>query len=173
MDHRHKQLDNDSSHGSHDVFNRTVVLYSASEYYLGMIFHDYSDNTTGKISATRFKDLLRDLSLGEKVPRTNTLSLREQESSESHHRNSRSYDEQEGAFGEFARRFSERRSRQKRSSTKQSKRETKSQLNLVSHGSPARSSDRKRRSMVDRPYSLDEHSVVSYLNKHSAFALLV
>lgn len=156
-DHRHKQPDSDSSIGSHDVFNRTVVLNSASERYLAMIFHDYSENTTGIISAARFKDLLRDLSLGEEVPRTETvLSLQDQ------HRNARSYDDQESAFGEFARRFSGRRSRQKRSSTKQPKRETKSPPNLVSRGSPARSRDRNRRSTEDRPYSLDEHNTVSY-----------
>ena len=156
-DHRHKQPDSDSSIGSHDVFNRTVVLNSASERYLAMIFHDYSENTTGKISAARFKDLLRDLSLGEEVPRTE-----QQESSDSQHRNSRSYDEQESAIGEFARRFSGRRSRQNRSSTKPSKRETKSPPNLVSHGSFARYRDRKRRSTEDRPYSLDERNTVSY-----------
>ena len=164
-DHRHKQPHNDSSRGSHDVVNRTVVLNSASERYLAMIFHDYSDNTTRKISAARFKDLLRDLSLGEKVPKTKPLQ--EHESSDRHHRNSRSYDEQEGAFDKFARQILGQWSRQKRRSTKQSKRETKSQLNLVSHGSPPRSRDRKRRNMED----LDGRNVVSY--EHSSFALLV
>ena len=162
-DHQHKQLDSDSSQGSHDVINRTVVLNSVSERYLAMIFHDYSDNTTGKISAARFKDLLRDLSLGEKVPKTKRSSLQEQESSENHHhRDSRSYDEQAGVFGEFAGRFSGQQSRQKRRSTKQSKRETRSQPNLVSHGSSARSRDRKRRNLEDRPYTLDERNVVSF-----------
>lgn len=162
-DHRHKEPDSDSSNGSHDVFNRTVVLNSASERYLAMIFHDYSDNTTGKIFAARFKDLLRDLNLGEKVPVTKTSSLHEQESSESRDRHSRSYDEQAGEFGEFARRskFSGQRSGQKRSNAKQSKREAKSQLNFVSHGSPARSRDRKRRNMENHGYSLDEYNEVS------------
>lgn len=157
-DHQHKQSDRESSQGGHDVFNRTVVLNSATEQYLAMIFHDYSDNATGKISAARFKDLLRDLSLGEKVLKTKTTPLQEHESSESHHRNSRSYDEQEGAFGEFGGRFSKQRSRQKRRSTEQSKRETK----LVSHGSPARSRDRKRRNEEVLRYTLDERNVVSY-----------
>lgn len=157
-DHQHKQPESESSQGSHDVFNRTVVLNSASERYLAMIFHDYSDNTTGMISAARFKDLLRDLSLGEKVLKTKASSLPEQESSEGHHRNSRSYDEQEGAFGEFGGKFSEQLSRQKHRSTEQSKREAK----LMSHGSPARSRDRKRRNMEDLRFQLDESNVVSY-----------
>ena len=159
-DHQHKQSDSGSSQGGHNVFNRTVALNSASERYLAMIFHDYSDNTTGRISATRFKDLLRDLSLGEKVLKTKTTSLQQHESSESHHdhRNSRSYDEQEGAFGEFGGRFFEQRSRQKRRSTEQSKRETK----LVSHGSPARSRDRKQRNVEVLRFTLDERNVVSY-----------
>ena len=155
---QHKQPESESSQGSHDVFNRTVVLNSASERYLAMIFHDYSDNTTGKISAARFKDLLRDLSLGEKVLKTKASSLPHQYSEGHHHRNSRSYDEQEGAFGEFGGRFSEQRSRQKRRSTEPSKLQTK----LVSHGSPARSRDRKRRNMEDLRFSLDERNVVSY-----------
>ena len=160
-DHQHKQPDSESSQGGHDVFNRTVVLNSASERYLAMIFHDYSDNTTERISAARFKDLLRDLSLGEKVLKTKTASLQEHESSESHHhdhRNSRSYDEGEGAFGEFGGRFSEQRSRQKRRSTEQSKRETK----LVSQGSPARSRDRKQRNVEVLRFTLDQRNVVSY-----------
>lgn len=157
-DHQQNQPESESpSQGSHDAFNRTVVLNSASERYLAMIFHDYSDNTTGRISAARFKDLLRDLSLGEKVLKTKTSSLPEHESSEGHHRNSRSYDEQEDAFGEFGGRFSEQRSRQKRRSTEESKRETK----LVSHGSPARSRGRKRRNMEDLRFSLDERNAVS------------
>ena len=153
-DHRHKQPHSD--HGSHDVANRTVVLNSASEWYLALIFHDYSDNTTRTISAARFKDLLRDLSLGEKVPNTKSSSQQEHES---HHRNSRSYDEQEGAFGEFARRILGQRSTQKRRSTTQSKREMKSQLELVPLGSPAKTRDRKRRNLEDH---LDEPNEVSY-----------
>lgn len=150
---------NTSTPGIHeDVFNRTVTLNRASEHYLAMIFHEYSDNSTEKISAVRFKDLLRDLNLGEKVSvtKSSVQPSHTAESSESSYRHARSFDEQ---ASEFARGLSGQRSRQKRRSKEQSnKNQEKSQVNL-SEGRPARSRDRKRRNIEDQ-HSHDDHEEV-------------
>lgn len=78
-----------SSSDFHDHFNRSVLLNSASEYYLGMIFEEYADNLTEIISAKRFKDLLHDLKLGEAVVTSGQVT---QKDSDSHHRHTRSLD---------------------------------------------------------------------------------
>lgn len=140
----HNKHGNDSSPGIHDDFNRTVVLNSASEHYLAMIFHDYSDNATEKISAARFKDLLRDLNLGEKVSVTKTSPSKESPGSRHRHRQARSYGQQ---ASEFAGGSSYKR---------------KEQRNFVSRGSPAKSRDRKRRDMQDNHYSHNDHKEVRY-----------
>lgn len=44
---------------------RTVALNKASERFLALIFEDYSDNSTRRISASRFNDILKELNLGE------------------------------------------------------------------------------------------------------------
>ena len=44
---------------------RTVALNKASERFLALIFKDYSDNSTRRISASRFNDILKELNLGE------------------------------------------------------------------------------------------------------------
>lgn len=143
----------------HDVLNRTVVLNSASEHYLAIIFYDYSGNRTDKISAARFKDLLRDLNLGGKVAVTKTSPS--QESSESHKRHVRSSEQQERGFGPG---FSAQRIREKRKSEDQYKR--KEQLDYVTRGNPARTRDRKRRDIDVHQYSdaHEGHKEVRYFN---------
>ena len=44
---------------------RTVALNKATERFLALIFEDYSDNSTRRISASRFNDILKELNLGE------------------------------------------------------------------------------------------------------------
>ena len=44
---------------------RMVALNKASERFLALIFEDYSDNSTRRISASRFNDILKELNLGE------------------------------------------------------------------------------------------------------------
>ena len=142
---------NHSEHSSdfHDVLNRTVVLNSASEHYLAIIFYDYSGNRTEKISAARFKDLLRDLNLGGKVAVTKASPS--QESSDSHNRHARSSEQQERGFGPG---FSAQRIREKRQSAGQYKR--REQLEYATRGNPARTRDRKRRHTDEHRYS-DTH----------------
>lgn len=139
----HDKHGNDSSPGVHD-FNRTVVLNSASEHYLAMIFRDYSDNATEKISAATFKDLLRDLNLGEKVSVTKSSSSQESPESRHRRRHARSYEQQASEFAGGSSYLPKR----------------KEQLNFVSRGSPAKSRDRKRRNMRDNQYSQDDHKEV-------------
>ena len=47
--------------------NRSVILNRASEHYLALIFKEYSDNFTGRISIIRFNDLIHDLRVGDGV----------------------------------------------------------------------------------------------------------
>ena len=63
--------------------SREVILNHASEHYLAMIFHDYSDNASSRISTERLKGLLFDLKLGEKRPTSSDESTK-------HHHNRRS-----------------------------------------------------------------------------------
>jgi len=136
--------DHSSSSSVHHELNRTVVLSPASERYLAMIFQDYSDNLTGKISAPRFNDLLHDLGLGEVVV---TRGQAKQEPTAEHRRHSWSY---EGSPSEFA--------GQQRRRTRRSEDEFKSKTqHLVSHRNPASSRDRKRRDIVERRDSHDDH----------------
>ena len=145
----HEEHGSKSSPEIHHAFNRTVVLNSASEHYLAMIFHDYSDNATEKISAARFKDMLRDLRLGEKA------SSPSRESFKRRHRHARSYQQQ---AGEFARGVSVQRTKEKLPNTYK----RKEQLNFVPRGSPARSRDRKRRLLEGNQYSHEDHEEVRY-----------
>lgn len=135
-----------SSSGGHDADNnRTVVLNRASEQYLAMIFQDYSDNSSGRISAPRFKDLLQDLSLGEPVILEKSTKKHSKDSVERDHRHTRSYN---GPPGKLAREFAGQQRRQNRRSVGEFKDAPNSRY-FVSHENRANSRDRKRR---------DEHS---------------
>ena len=135
-----------SSSGGHDADNnRTVVLNRASEQYLAMIFQDYSDNSSGRISAPRFKDLLQDLSLGEPVISEKSTRKHSKDSVERDHRHTRSYN---GPPGKLAREFAGQQRRQNRHSVGEFKDAPNSRY-FVSHENRANSRDRKRR---------DEHS---------------
>lgn len=125
---------NDSKSGVHDALNTTVVLNRASEHYLGMIFQDYSDNLTGRISVARFKDLLQDLNLGEVA--VTSPGQAAVENSEHRNRQSRSYS---GFAGPYR--------RQNRRSVD----DLKEPKLHGSYGNPAMSRDRK-------PRDIDEHS---------------
>ncbi|XP_074623958.1 metal cation symporter ZIP14-like [Acropora palmata] len=61
---QHQERENASTDG-YNPFNRSVILNRASEHYLALIFNEYSDNFTRRISTTRFEDLLHDLNLGD------------------------------------------------------------------------------------------------------------
>lgn len=60
----HQERENVSTN-VYNPFNRSVILNRASEHYLALIFNEYSDNFTRRISTTRFEDLLHDLNLGD------------------------------------------------------------------------------------------------------------
>ena len=145
----HGHLDgNSSSSADHGDYNRSVLLNRASEHYLALIFQEYSDNLTGRISATRFNDLLHNLNLGEVVV---TRPGPQNKDSKQHHRHSRSYD---GSLGQFARESP----RQQRGHRNVDKFNFKS----PSLGNPARFRERKRRDVDERqdPQSHDEHEQV-------------
>lgn len=150
-----------SSSDLHDVFNRTVVLNSASEHFLDMIFHEYSENVTEKISIARFKDLLKDLNLGNVSVKEKTSKQFPQAAHRRHRRRSSSY---EGESSQFtASEFSGQRNRQRRRSMENTEEEEgKSQSYSVSNGSPARPRRRERRSSNDRKDSHQEHIEVRY-----------
>ena len=61
----HHQGRENASTNVYNPFNRSVILNRASEHYLALIFNEYSDNFTRRISTTRFEDLLHDLNLGD------------------------------------------------------------------------------------------------------------
>ena len=61
----HHQERQNASTNVYNPFNRSVILNRASEHYLALIFNEYSDNFTRRISTTRFEDLLHDLNLAD------------------------------------------------------------------------------------------------------------
>lgn len=140
---------NSSSSVVHDEYNRTVLLNRASEHYLAMIFQEYSDNLTGRISTSRFKDLLHDLNLGEVVV-TKTGQLKHKDSEE--HRRKRHARSMDGSLGEFALR-SPRPQRRQRDVDKFN-------FKSSSQENPARYRERKRRDVGERGESHDDHEQV-------------
>ena len=139
---------NSSSSVVHDEYNRTVLLNRASEHYLAMIFQEYSDNLTRRISTSRFKDLLHDLNLVEVVV---TKTDKRHKDSERHRRNrhARSVD---GSLGEFALRSARQQRRQRDVD--------KFNFKSSSQGNPARYRERKRRDVGERGESHDDHEQV-------------
>lgn len=135
--------------GGNDEYNRTVLLNRASEHYLAMIFQEYSNNLTGRISPSRFNDLLHDLNLGEGVV-TKPRQLKHKDSEQHrHHRHARSMD---GSLGKIALR-SPRQQRRQRD-------EDKFNFKSPSQGNPARFRERKQRDVGEHGESHDEHEQV-------------
>lgn len=139
-----------SSSDMHAVLNRTVILNSASWHFLDLIFHKYSDNLTEKISIERFKDLLKDLTLGETVAATETSH--DQGTPHRHGgKNSRS---QDGESSEVSRQRNMRRRRSERQSNGERR---QLQLNSKTNQIRPRSQRRERRSARDRLHTSEGH----------------
>lgn len=146
-----------SSSDMHAVLNRTVILNSASWHFLDLIFHKYSDNLTEKISIERFKDLLKDLNLGETVSATETSHEQHQGTSHRHGgKNSRS---QDGESSEVSRQRNMRRRRSERQSNGERR---QLQLNSKTNQIRPRSQRRERRSARDRLHTSEGHAEVRY-----------
>ncbi|PFX24235.1 zinc transporter ZIP10-like [Stylophora pistillata] len=142
-----------SSSNKNDFLNRTVVLNDASEHFLDLIFHEYTDNLTEKISIARFKDLLNVLNLGEVVSTKETSMQLPKGTSHGHGgQNSQSHN---GESGEASRL---RNMRRRRSEHHSKGGRGQLQLNSKTTQILMRSSRRERRHSKERSHSNKGHT---------------